>query len=187
MKISISPGNSKVGKIPSISLPPGKACADGVPCFEKCYAMKAYRMYPNVRKAYNRNYLMLTQHRLEYFGQLNQWIFNHKPKYFRFHVSGDFIDAEHVRRTLETVRRFPGTSFLAFTKSYSLLPEYESLPSNLSLIVSVWNDYGSVIRLCRKAYTFTDGRTPPPGVFECPGHCDECLECFNSGNRPDVW
>ena len=39
-KISISPGNQKMGFIPSVSLPPVVTCAHGCTCAKKCYAAK---------------------------------------------------------------------------------------------------------------------------------------------------
>ena len=178
-----------MGGIPSISLPPGKACGDGVPCFERCYAMKAYRQYPNTRAAYNRNYLMLTQHRLEYIGQINQWIFNCKPKHFRFHVSGDFVDADHLKRTLETAERFPETAFLSFTKRHDILPTITGLiPSNLQLIASRWPQwYSTPPKGYRHAWTQDGTETRvPDNAIECTGRCDECLECFRPSSL-DVW
>ena len=189
MKISISTQNTKMGRIPSISLPPGKACADGTPCFEKCYAMKAYRQYPNTREAYNRNYLMLTQHRDEYFKQLSLWILKNKPEYFRFHVSGDFVDAEHLRLTLELCDWYHETLFLAFTKCHHMLPTITGLvPGNLQLIASRWPEWGSVPpKGYRHAWAQDGTETRIPGTaVECLGRCDECLECFQPSDS-DVW
>ena len=43
MKVSISKGNSKMGAIPSVSLPPITTCAAGCTCAKKCYAAKLCR------------------------------------------------------------------------------------------------------------------------------------------------
>jgi len=50
--VKISNGNTKLGRIPNISLPPIKACGKDVPCKSDCYALKAYRQYPATRKAW---------------------------------------------------------------------------------------------------------------------------------------
>ena len=52
--IKISPGNSKMGAIPSVSLPAIKTCRD-CKCKEKCYAAKLERLRPTVRNAYQHN------------------------------------------------------------------------------------------------------------------------------------
>ena len=49
--IKISPGKSKMGAIPSVSLPAIKTCRD-CKCKEKCYAAKLERLRPTVRNAY---------------------------------------------------------------------------------------------------------------------------------------
>jgi hypothetical protein len=59
--IHISKGNSKLGNIPNLSLPPVKACPNSKWCFQKelhlkCYAMKFYIMRPLVKKAWDDNY-----------------------------------------------------------------------------------------------------------------------------------
>jgi len=50
MKISISDKNSKLGKIPNISLTPIASCPNCSTCKSKCYALKAYRQYPASKK-----------------------------------------------------------------------------------------------------------------------------------------
>ena len=58
MNIKISNGNSKMGKIPSVSLPSVVTCRKDCSCKEKCYARKIERIRPNVRDSYaaNQNY-----------------------------------------------------------------------------------------------------------------------------------
>ena len=43
LNISISGGNSKMGRSPSVSLQAGETCRKGYPCFNKCYARKLQR------------------------------------------------------------------------------------------------------------------------------------------------
>ena len=52
--VKISPGNSKLGAIPSVSLPAIKTCRV-CGCAEKCYAAKLERIRPSVREAYQHN------------------------------------------------------------------------------------------------------------------------------------
>ena len=55
LKVSISKGNSKMGDIPSVSLPPCTTCNPEAPCFKKCYAVKIQRLYKTVKTAYENN------------------------------------------------------------------------------------------------------------------------------------
>lgn len=99
--IKISDGNSKMGVVPSFSLPAGVTCSPEAcrTCYKDgCYARKIERIRPNVHAAYMRN-LQLCKENLQfveqyfmcYFGGLNA------PRVFRLHVSGDFFSTEYFR------------------------------------------------------------------------------------------
>ena len=53
--VSISSGNSKMGKIPSVSLPAGETCRRDAGCFKKCYARRFSARRPVVMSAYKNN------------------------------------------------------------------------------------------------------------------------------------
>ena len=187
MRISISPGNTKMGAIPSISLPPIVSCCSDVPCTKQCYARKAYRQYTNTRRAYDRNLHILQNDRFDFFNQLNKWLDSHIPEYFRFHVSGDFIDANHLFEAIKTAARFSTIKFLAFTKNHEILPTMTSLiPSNFTVMASMWPLWGTRPTGYRAAWVQdgTEDRIPSTAL-ECPGNCENCVECW-SGDT-DVW
>lgn len=52
--VKISGGNSKMGNIPSVSLPSVITCRQCA-CQEKCYARRLERLRPAVRNAYQHN------------------------------------------------------------------------------------------------------------------------------------
>lgn len=136
--ISISPGNAKMGYIPSVSLPPVVTCATGCKCAKKCYAAKLCRIYPSVRKAYQRNLDILNGNDLDYWYQVNQAV--RMSKYFRFHVSGDIVDSHYFNWMVTTAENNPGSVLLAFTKQYDIVNHaIESgitIPDNLKIIFS---------------------------------------------------
>lgn len=113
-KLSISPGNSKMGKIPSVSLPPIITCPKGCPCAKKCYAAKLCRIYPSVKKAYENNLNLLNSNPVEYWQQLRRVA--KMSKYFRYHVSGDIPSIQYLAEMVTTAEQNPHTYFLAFTK-----------------------------------------------------------------------
>ena len=44
-KVNVQRGNTKLGKVLNVSLPPGRTCPSQVPCFNQgCYARKFYRL-----------------------------------------------------------------------------------------------------------------------------------------------
>ena len=68
MEVKISSGNSKLGKIPSVSLPAGATCRSDCECSRKCYAKKLERLRKTVREAYQHNYDLLKTNQM-YIGE----------------------------------------------------------------------------------------------------------------------
>ncbi len=184
MKVKISLGNTKMGKIPSVSLPPIKACGNCKACAKHCYAMKAYRQYPAVKAAYDNNYELAINNGGEYFVQIDQYLQANKPKLFRWHVAGDILDLNYFDAMVSFAYQFQKTNFLVFTKMYNIIDEYlvnYSIPPNLKLFYSVWieedldNPHGiSTARTVRK------GETNRYDGFICEGNCEQCMACFES-------
>lgn len=94
MDVKISLGNSKIGRIMNINLPPIISCPTGVPCaLDRCYALKAYRRYPNVRLAWDSNLSFYKNNPIEFFNNIKiQLEKKKKIKRFRWHSSGDIVD-----------------------------------------------------------------------------------------------
>ena len=201
MTVHISSGNSKLGKhIPNISLPPGYTCVKGVPCAKasSCYAHKAWRQYPNVRRAWTENLVHFMMEPESYFMEIQKYLWSHKPKRFRWHVAGDIPNQAYLNYmgVLAGLNRM--TDFLCFTKRYEL--SYSKLPKNLSIVISAWpghaianvpytsegrGEYGFLpIAWCQDG---TETRIPQ-GAYECPGSCATCDECWWLRQKHrDVW
>jgi len=177
MKVSISNGNSKMGAIPSVSLPPIITCKNCESCKKDCYAKKLYRMYKQTREAYNRNLEILKADRDEYFRQVKGACL--MTKYFRFHVSGDIIDIDYLDRMVKLARECKTTEILAFTKNYEDVNEYfesHRKPKNLHLIFSLPFNGAKINNphnLPTAAVIFK-GRTVPDNYKMCGGNCTEC-------------
>jgi hypothetical protein len=174
--ISISHGNSKMGRIPSVSLPPITTCANGCTCAKKCYAAKLCRLRPNVRKAYEKNLAILRNDMDNYFLQVKTAAMI--SKYFRFHVSGDIPDMNYLDRMVKLAQELPGTTFLAFTKQYNFVNNFlqcAGIPSNLKIIFSAWpgmpmeNPYNMPV-----ANVIFKGQEPAENWKICGGNCMEC-------------
>ena len=175
--ISISPGNAKMGYIPSVSLPPIVTCAAGCKCANKCYAAKLCRIYPSVRKAYQRNLDILNNNDMEYWYQVNQTV--RMSKYFRFHVSGDIVDSHYFNWMITTAENNPGSVLLAFTKQYDIVNHAIrsgiTIPDNLKIIFSEWpgmamnNPHNLPV-----AHVIFKGQEPADNWKICGGNCSEC-------------
>ena len=67
--VKISEGNSKLGKIRSVSLPSIKTCRQCA-CQYKCYAQKLERLRPSVRSAYQNNLDVLISDPITYWREV---------------------------------------------------------------------------------------------------------------------
>jgi hypothetical protein len=180
MKLSISKGNSKVGRVANISLPPVVTCGKNVPCAKDCYAMKSFRMYPNVRDAWQRNLDGFASDPATYFATISKWVAKNKPSLFRWHVAGDIVSHEYLMGMNEVALSNPGVKFLAFTKRADLLFGFVP-PSNMSIVVSQWPGWecGDEHLGFPRAWMQdgTETRVPENAV-ECFGNCETCGMCW---------
>ena len=174
--ISISYGNSKMGNIPSVSLPPIVTCANGCKCAKKCYAAKLCKLRPNVRNAYQRNLDILRNDMDSYFLQVKAAAM--VSKYFRFHVSGDIPDMNYLDRMVKLAQELPDTTFLAFTKQYNFVNnflQYARIPDNLKIIFSAWPGmHMENPNNLPVANVIFKGMQPADRWKICGGNCSEC-------------
>jgi hypothetical protein len=175
--VSISPGNRKMGAIPSVSLPACVTCNPSAPCFKECYAVKVARIYKTAAAAYDRNLSILKENPALYWSA----VYNAAAttKYFRFHVSGDIPNIEYFAHMVQLAAALPDTNFLAFTKQYKIVNSYLNnggkIPNNLKVIFSNWgawkcdNPHG--LPECEIIFKGTD---PAQDWKICGGNCTEC-------------
>lgn len=175
-KISISAGNAKMGAVPSISLPPVLTCAENCTCAKKCYAARMCRIRKNVREAYNKNLEVLNADPEAFWLQVK--VAAMMTRYFRYHVSGDIVNADYLANMCKLAEELKGTTFLAFTKKYELVNEYanaHAIPENLKLIFSEWpgmtmeNPHSFPV-----AHVIFKGCEPAEDWKICGGNCAEC-------------
>lgn len=176
-KVSISAGNSKMGAIPSVSLPACTTCNPAAPCFAKCYAVKISRLYKNTRDAYARNLDILHTDAGAYWLQVKTAAMT--ARYFRFHVSGDIPNEEYFYNMVSLAWDLPNTNFLAFTKQYNIVNNFLDnggrWPDNLKIIFSNWgawkceNPYG--LPTCE---IILKGNKPADDWKICGGNCTAC-------------
>lgn len=185
--IHISLGNSKLKNIPNINLPPVISCPKGIPCAnEQCYALKSYRMYPNVRKAWDTNLQTYNSNPTKYFNLINDFLKKKKKvRRFRWHSSGDIQDQFYLDNMIDIANNFPKIKFLCFTKRHDL--NYINIPLNLSIRISLWPGLNVPNLNLPKAW-LDDGRETrlPNNGFQCLGSCSKCAYCWN-GKRDVIF
>ncbi len=211
--VSISKGNSKLGSIYSVSLPPLATCRECA-CNKKCYALRYMRRRKNVREAYQNNLKILNEDPDTYWREVEAAIM--VSRYFRFHVAGDIPSYEYFEKMVTVAERNAHCKILCFTKKYEIVNEYitntymrhlqespcpscsESIaeiaiPSNLHVIFSVWKglEPPNVYYLPEAHVRYRDGTTTAgESAIECLGNCTECAitddGCWNLGYGEQV-
>lgn len=176
-QVSISHGNTKMGAIPSVSLPACVTCNPSAPCFKKCYAVRLARRYKTVTAAYARNLEILENDPSAYWVQVKAAA--SMTRFFRFHVSGDIPNGEYFNHMVQAADELPGTTFLAFTKQYPIVNAYlnngGTIPANLVIIFSNWGAWK-----CENPHNLPvcevvlKGSEPAPDWKVCGGNCTEC-------------
>lgn len=179
MNVKISSGNSKMGAIPSVSLPAGVTCRQDCECSKKCYAKRLERMRPSVHQAYQHNYDLLTHDSDTYWREVEASIM--MSRFFRYHVSGDIPDNVYLTHMIEIAERNPHCEMLCFTKKYNLVNDHLDLggtiPKNLHIIFSGWRGMKMVnpYNLPEAHVRYRDGTTTArENAKPCGGNCTEC-------------
>jgi len=192
MTIHISKGNSKVGKIPNISLVPIKDCGNCEYCKEKCYALKAWKQYPGVRKAWEDNSKEFRENPEKACSQIAKYLFNRDISFFRIHVAGDFLNQNHINAWINLCKCFPGIDFMVNTKMFNL--DYSEAPVNMHIRFSMWpgqdipegriplsQEVTEDFSVTPMPKAWLDDGTEiriPSDAFICTGNCDDCLNCY---------
>lgn len=179
-KITISKGNSKMGAIPSVSLPAITTCNPLAPCARKgspCYALKLQRIYSNVKNSYENNLDILNTDPASYWLQIKSAAMVNR--FFRYHVSGDIPNKAYLEQMVKLAEEIPATSFLAFTKQYTIVNQFinegGAIPHNLKIIFSNWGAWkcDNPHNLPQCEIIFPNTEIPLEWKI-CGGNCTEC-------------
>jgi len=142
--VKISAGNVKMGSVPSVSTLPYLTCP-GIcreTCGPDCYAAKIANLRPTVAAAYAHNTALAVQDPESYFTQISAACRGYR--FFRWHVSGDIINAAYFVGMVKVARENPHCVFLAFTKRFNVVNEWIDnngpLPVNMKILFSGWEE-----------------------------------------------
>ena len=185
IKLCISKGNKKIGRVMNVSLMPIMTCPNCSGCSKLCYDIKACSQYPNtVIDARMRNTVLMERDMGEYFARIDAAISRRrKNKYFRWHVAGDIKNIEYFDHMIEIARRHPDFIFWTYTKNYAVVNAYvqnhggsiaAAIPSNLSVMFSEWRGMDMVNPFGFPEFRVVFKDEVEPAGFYCPGNCDVC-------------
>lgn len=190
--VRISPGNSKLGEVPNISLPPGLTCKESVSCRTGgCFAMRLFR-YPRTVRAWLYNLNLWLVDPILFKRSLIDYLQTNTPSKFRWHVGGDLPDREYFNMVIEMGFRFPHTKFLIFTKRTDLVFPRDAarIPPNLTLIFSMWPGDPLPDPAYRLNFAFSwleeDERKPPQHDI-CKGQCSSCFSCWGRKDKDIIF
>lgn len=210
MTIKLSKGNKKLvpnadTKFLIFSIPPQGTCPYATEhCKNACYAMKAWKAYPNVRKAWTENYNETLK--ADFVDDMINAIETalEKPSYkkakeviFRIHESGDFYNQSYVDKWLTIARHFASiqgnkVKFIAYTKSvkYFMLGnggfDLAHL-GNVTVRFSLWDDTKESDLFIAKniaflpIYTAVESFTDETDDEKCG--CEDCARCARCWNK----
>ena len=187
IKLSISDGNRKIGRVMNVSLMPIVTCKNCGECRFFCYDIKACLQYSNVIDARTRNTVIMKKDRNEFFRRIDDKMSRRRAnKFFRWHVSGDIVDLDYLARMVENARNHPDFTIWTYTKNYDVVNAYcilygkESIPENFSIMFSEWkglemsNPFGFPVFACRMPDE--NELEYARKMWKCPGNCDVCKE-----------
>jgi hypothetical protein len=192
--LKLSQGNSKLKKTDKVdfliwNIIPIVTCPYSTPnCRKKCYAMKAYRLYPSVKRVYDSNYNLSMQvtfvpNMIAFIsGALNK-LKKGKTVYFRIHEAGDFYSLEYLHKWNLITKHFSGDDriiFQAYTKSVryiDLLIAVDNTQFNIHFTYSIWDDTSQYdIALAKSLRVQTFSASVKGNVNENEYEC-KCIDC----------
>lgn len=189
VKICISGGNRKIGRVMNVSLMPVMTCSNCSECKFLCYDIKACLQYPStVIDARMRNTILAKKKREKFFSLIDEKMSRRrKNKYFRWHVAGDILDLDYFERMVAIARNHPDFKIWTYTKNYKTVNTYcekygkESIPTNFVIMFSEWdgmqlvNPFNFPIFTCKlKAGNKNRSVDSFKSMHKCPGNCDIC-------------
>lgn len=144
--INISEWNSKLGAVPSFSVPCGITCPKTAPCLSACYACMMEKIYRNYFDVNMNNLEMLVQFPKRVEDVIAGYILLSNTPMFRFNVDGDLeVDSMrpelYINIILNVAKRCPDCDIWFYSKSevLDLIPSV--YPKNLFPIESLWRGW----------------------------------------------
>ena len=180
----VSAGNSKLGAVFNVSLPPVVTCQNCSGCKRYCYAVRSYNRFPDTAANWNENYALFLSDPDRYFREISDAV--RVARFFRWQVSGDIVNGAYFAGMIRVALENPKVEFLAFTKAYGIVNAAIAagavIPGNLHLLfsaapgVAMPNPYR--IPECHINFEDSSLNTYHGGAeyeHHCDGKCEKCI------------
>jgi len=167
----ISRWNTKVGVLPSFSLPVLKTCPGKTDCCSRlCYGLNGRFLLPLMREIHQTN--LEASRQTAFVQRIARQIKKTRSRVFRLHVVGDFYSVEYVERWLEIADRLPDVKFFGSTRSWRV--------PNLSDAVKRLRDLPNVYLRASIDPSHPDKPSSSWGVWSIEGKGDPCPHDYSS-------
>lgn len=119
-------------------------------CSGSCYVNASYR-YPSVKDGHARNTIAFRNDITGSFNELRSQLKNakNKPQIVRINQSGEIETALELALWVETASLYPAVKFYLYTKNFDAVrmvikqhDDGETMPDNITVLISVWHEYG---------------------------------------------
>lgn len=216
MKVRLTKGNIKLGnmatfsklygnntfqtKYGSVSGSCGKHCEG---CKSACYVRKSYR-YPSVIENHAKNTVAFRTDLNGSFNQIDEQLNRKRTpfKTIRINQSGEIETAMELLKWIMLAKKHPESNFYIYTKNFQALKSAMKsdieIPSNFTILISVWHEYGlKEFETFKdypfiKAFVYMDGfkydekglniettcKAYENGKMNHAITCDKCKKCF---------
>lgn len=159
---------------PIITCTPTNWCLYGKDGKPSCYALRNNFMIPSVIKSAKKRYEISKKD--NFVELMIQEIKRKKPRYFRFHSSGDFYSEAYVKKVIDIADACPKILFRTTTRRRdlsSIIQELNSLPNFI-----VRESFDTEITKSRMNLPFTAlsclDITKEKDVYHCKENCQKC-------------
>ena len=180
----VSRWNSKMGTVPSFSLPVLKTCPGKTEfCSRLCYGLNGRFAQPQMRKILQSNLVATNQ--AHFVQRIVREILKTGTEVFRLHVVGDFYSVEYVERWIEIADRLPGVKFFGSTRSWRVpglrdaVTRFRDLP-NVYLRASIDPTHLDKPPSSWGVWSIEGEGDPCPHDFALGEHCLTCKKCWQT-------
>jgi len=184
VRAELSRWNSKLGVIPSFSLPVLKTCPGKTEfCSRLCYGLKGRFTRQRIRELVQNN--LEASRQPDFVERMIREILKAKPEAFRLHVIGDFYSVEYVEKWLEIADRLPDVKFFGSTRSWRVLglrdavTRLRDLP-NLYLRASIDLSHLDQPSHSWGVWSIEGKGDPCPHDYGLADNCITCKKCWQT-------
>ena len=182
--VQVSKWNTKVGVLPSLSLPPLKTCPGKTEfCSRLCYGLNGRFTHPRMREIYQSN--LEASKQADFVERIVSKILKTNAEAFRLHVVGDFYSVEYVEKWLEIADRLPDVKFFGSTRSWRVpglrdtVKRFRDL-ANVYLRASIDPTHPDKPSCSWRVWSIEGEGEPCPHDYGLAENCVSCKKCWQT-------